>query len=123
MNSKITHTRHVLAVQDLAKSVAYYQNQLGFSTDWTDDGWHALSREKFTIMLGECREDVSAFETNNHSYFAYIEVTGIDVLYKELQTREIEITSGLVDKPYGQREFAIQTIDGHRIMFGETIHI
>jgi uncharacterized glyoxalase superfamily protein PhnB len=72
-------------------------------------------------MLGECPDDRSAFETKNHSYFAYIDTEDIDALFAEYADRNVEITSWLQDRPWGQREFAIRTIDGHRIMFGEAI--
>lgn len=119
---KITGTRYVLAVQNLEKSAAYYQEKLGFQTTWAGEGWHFLRREKFVVMLGECADDRSAFETRNHSYFAYIEVENIDALYKEIQEKEVEILASINDKPWGQREFSIRTIDGHRIMFGEEIN-
>ena len=115
----ITGTRYVLAVRDLKKSAEYYQHKLGFQSVWTDGNWHFLSREKFFVMLGECADDRSAFETNNHSYFAYIDVENIDALYKEFQSKEVDIPSSLEDKPWGQREFSVRTIDGHRIMFGQ----
>lgn len=121
IRSKITGTRYVLAVQDLAKSAAYYQQQLGFTSLWTDGGWHFLSREKFFVMLGECSDDRSAFETRNHSYFAYIDVENIDALYQEYQSKEVEIHNKIENKPWGQREFSVRTIDGHRIMFGEAL--
>ena len=35
--------------------------------------------------------------------------------------KDIEILSKPEDKPWGQREFGIRTIDGHRIMFGEAL--
>ncbi|MEM7102925.1 MAG: VOC family protein [Bacteroidota bacterium] len=123
MNNKqtpvITGTRYVLAVKDLEKSANYYKTQLGFETWWSGEGWHFLKRGNFRVMLGECPSDRSAFETKNHAYFAYIDVGNIDSLYTELQSKDIEILSELSDKPWGQREFAIRTIDGHRIMFGE----
>ncbi len=118
---QIIGSRYVLAVKDLTISANYYQYQLGFSTLWSGKGWHFLKREKFFVMLGECPDDRSAFETKNHSYFAYIEVDGIDTLYDEYKLKDIEIKSGLENMPWGQREFSIQTIDGHRIMFGEEI--
>ena len=119
--SKVIGTRYVLAVQDLAKSATYYQEQLGFKTWWSGEGWHFLRREKFMVMLGECPDDRSAFETRNHSYFAYVDVENIDELYQEYQAKEVEILAEVADKPWGQREFAIRTIDGHRIMFGEGV--
>jgi len=70
-------------------------------------------------MLGECPDDKPASEINNHSYFAYLEVDDIDELYKEYQSREVEVLSSIENKPWGQREFSIRTIDGHRITFGE----
>jgi len=118
---EITGTRYVLAVKDLAASVRYYTEQLGFSSLWSVDGWHSLGREKFIIMLGECTDDRSAFETRNHSYFAYIDVAGIDALHEEYRAKAVEIVYPLGSKPWGQREFGICTIDGHRIMFGEAI--
>lgn len=119
--SKIVGTRYVLAVKDLAKSAQYYEEVLGFRTWWSGEGWHFLQRDKFMVMLGECADDRSAFETRNHSYFAYIEVENIDALYLELLSKNVDIQSGVANKPWGQREFAIQTIDGHRITFGEAI--
>ena len=121
MDSKIIGTRYVLAVKDLKKSADYYKNSLGFETWWSDENWHFLQRETFVVMLGECKDDRSAFETNNHSYFAYIDVKNIDALFEEFQSKNVDIRTELNDKPWGQREFAITTIDGHRIMFGEAI--
>lgn len=119
--TKITGINYVLAVQDLSKSVDYYKNQLGFETTWEVDGWHALRREAFAVMLGSCPDDVSAFETNNHSYFAYVDVQNIDDLYAEYASKEVEVLQEVEDKPWAQREFGIRTIDGHRILFGQAI--
>jgi uncharacterized protein YndB with AHSA1/START domain/uncharacterized glyoxalase superfamily protein PhnB len=117
----ITGTRYVLAVKDLAASAQYYEQELGFTTHWKIGGWQQLYRETFVVMLGECPDDRSAFETANHSYFAYVDVQNIDALYHEYRQKNVEIHYPLEDKPWGQREFGIRTIDGHRIMFGEGI--
>jgi len=118
---EILGTRYVLAVKDLSISAAYYENQLGFETWWAGQGWHFLKRGSCKVMLGECPDDRSAFETRNHSYFAYIEVNNIDSLYREYKNRDIEFIAELADKPWGQREFGIRTVDGHRMMFGQEI--
>src|SRR4051812_6244668 len=89
---KILKTRYVLAVQDLAKSVDYYKTKLGFETIWDDGaGWHCLGRGGWEVMLGECRDDRSAFELENHSYFAYINVEGVDELHQEFQSKGVNI--------------------------------
>ena len=112
-------SRYVLAVKNLKKSADYYESQLGFKSLWSGEGWHFLGREKFVVMLGECAEEPTAFETGDHSYFAYIDVENIDSLLNEYSAKNVEVLSKIADKPWGQREFAIRTIDGHRIMFGE----
>lgn len=117
----IIGSRFVLAVQDLTKSATYYKDQLGFTSLWSDAGWHFLARDKFIVMLGECPDDRSAFETVNHSYFAYIDVENIDALYEEYRSKAVDILSEIENKPWGQREFSVRTVDGHRIMFGAGI--
>jgi hypothetical protein len=117
---KIIGTRYVLAVKDLIKSASYYQNKLGFKTLWSDQWWHFLQREKIIVMLGECANEKSAFETGDHSYFAYIDVENIDALYNEFKLKDLDL-GAIEDKPWGQREFSVRTIDGHRMMFGEQI--
>lgn len=121
-SAELTGTRYVLAVKDLGLSSAYYRDKLGFKTVWEDGGsWHFLYRGACAVMLGECPDDRSAFETANHSYFAYVEVEDIDNLYEEFKQKGVEIPTAPEDKPWGQREFSIRTIDGHRMMFGESL--
>ena len=121
MDQKLTGSRYVLAVKNLAQSADFYKNKLGFQTIWEDSGWHFLIRDEIKIMLGECPDDKSAFEINNHSYFAYVEVNKVDELYNEYQSKQVEVLSTIENKPWGQREFSIRTVDGHRITFGEEI--
>lgn len=80
-----------------------------------------MYRDNFVVMLGECADDRSAFETNNHSYFAYVDVQNIDDLYAEFSRKEVEVFGKPEDKPWGQREFGIRTVDGHRITFGQPV--
>jgi len=121
MKPTILETRYVLAVKNLQASGDFYIEKLGFTTDWAQDGWHQLRRQSIIVMLGECTDDASAFETRNHSYFAYIMANGIDSLFEEFAAKGVEIIMYPKDKPWGMREFGIRTIDGHRMMFGETI--
>ena len=121
MKSKMTGTRYVLAVKNLTESANFYKSKLGFKTLWEQDGWHFLIRDNVKIMIGECPNEKSASEIGDHSYFAYFEIENIDDLYNELISNTTKVLSDIEDKPWGQREFSIRTIDGHRITFGEEI--
>lgn len=118
--SHIEHIRCVLAVTDLAKSAGFYRDNLGFKVDFEVDGWAFLSRDRFSVMLGHCPDEVPAKQTGNHSWFAYANVDGVDALYLEYRQKGVNIIEPVEDKPWGMREFAIETPDGHRIKFGQS---
>jgi len=121
--SRVVNSRCVLAVGDLKASTQFYIDVLGFHRDFGDgsDGWSFLSRDKFSVMLGECSDEKPASEIGDHSYVAYLIVEGVDELHREVLARGAEVISTLESKPWGMKEFSVRTPDGHRIRFGEPI--
>ena len=117
----ILRTQHVLAVDDYPANVAYFTNQLGFTLNNEIGGWAFLSLDDFHVMLGDCQGEMLAEETHSHSWFAYVNCTGIDDYYNAMANRGAIIREKLMNKPWGMREFAIVTPDGHRIVFGERL--
>lgn len=121
MDRKVVHTHHVLAVKDLAVSAAYFKEKLGFELNFTAPGWEFLTFGDFKVMLGECSDALWAHETGDHSWFAHALIENVDEVYEELIGRGAEIISKIENKPWGIREFAVKTPDGHRIAFGQSI--
>ena len=120
--AQIINSRCVLAVRDLDVSTRYYVEVLGFSRDPINAaGWSFLTRDKFRVMLGECPDEKPASELGNHSYFAYWNIDSVDEFYREIVARGALVTSHPSNKPWGLREFALRTPDGHRITCGEVI--
>lgn len=118
--ARIIGSRCVLAVRDLQVSTEYFTRVLGFERDPIDaEGWSFLTRDNFKVMLGECPDEKPAAELGNHSYFAYLYVDGVDQFYEEVAARGAQILSAPANKPWGLREFALRTPDGHRITCGE----
>lgn len=119
---EITRTSYVIAVPDLQRSAAFYRDVLGFTVHAiSDPGWLFFRSGACTIMAGECRDAMPASELGDHSYFAYVEVTEIDKFHESVRLAGAQIRKPLRDEPWGMREFAIVTVDGHRIMFGAPI--
>ena len=118
---KLIKARSVLAVKNLQTSVAFYRDRLGFAVNAEYDGWCFLSRDGIQLMLGHCPDEVPASQTNDHSYFAYVEVQGIDELHSDFLARGLAPLSAPESKAWGMREFMVTTPDGHRIMFGQDI--
>jgi len=122
MQSILLESRTVLAVRDLRASTKFYLDVLGFQRDFgseSDELWAFLSRGNFKVMLGECPDERPASELGCHSYVAYIVVDGVDELHQEVAARGAAIISQPTSQPWGLREFAIRTPDGHRMTFGE----
>lgn len=121
--ARLAAVRCVLAVKDLRRSIAFYRDMLGFALEFEVAGWAFLSRDLFHVMLGECPDAMSATETGDHSYFAYVRVDDVDDLYRELSAKDVLQVQEISDRPWGMREFGVRTPDGHRIMFGQPIAV
>jgi uncharacterized glyoxalase superfamily protein PhnB len=119
--AELRKVQSVLAVRDLSKSMAFYRDKLGFNLDFEIEGWAWLSRDTFSLMLGQCPDEVPARETGNHSLFAYVFVDAVDDLYGEFKERGVDSIGEIADKPWGMREFVTTTNDGHRILFGQEL--
>ena len=120
--AQIIDSRCVLAVRDLEISTRYWMDVLGFQRDPIDaPGWSFLRRDRFRVMLGECPDERPAGELENHSWFAYWNVEGVDELYGEIVAKGALVSSAPTNKPWGLREFGVSTPDGHRIVCGEQI--
>jgi len=118
---KVSKTQHVLAVNDLDASDKFFIEKLGFTLRSRIGGWSFLNLDNFYLMVGHCAEEVPASDTNNHSYFAYVNCLGIDELYNQYKNNGVEFVQKIADKPWKMREFGIVTPEGHRIMFGQEI--
>lgn len=119
--AEIIASTFVLAVPDLNVSKRFYIEKLGFTQDFSVDGWAFLSRGACKLRIGDCPDAVPISQVQDHSWFAYLHVEDAAGLYRDYRERGVEIWHPLQDKPWGMREFAIVTPDGHRIVFGEPL--
>jgi predicted enzyme related to lactoylglutathione lyase len=112
----------VLAVPNLERSGAFYRDVLGFEVrEMGDPGWRMFVRDNCRIMAGECPDALPARELGDHSYFGYLVVDDADAYYQRALSRQAEIIKPLASEPWGMREFGLRTVDGHRIMVGQSL--
>ena len=112
----------VLAVPDLPRTVSYFENVLSFGLEWGDGtNWQALSRGGVRMMIGHCPDAMPPSETGDHSYFACLHDDDVDALHAEFVQRGAIIRQPPADRPWGMREMAVATPDGHRMMIGQKI--
>lgn len=116
----------VIEVDDVAKNVNFYSKVLGFKLVMAIPGkdgklMHAeMVQGKNTIMFGKINPVLnSKLPKNNEksSVFLYMPAQDIEGLYKALQESACKIVYPLENQFYGHRTFAIEDINGHRLMF------
>ena len=117
---KILLNHYVLAVHDLQKSSAFFE-QLGFKKVLEPEGWIFIQRDNCMIMLGKCSEALPPSKLGDHSYFGYLYVDDVDGFYEEVKTKGIKILSPIETKPWKMREFSVISPEGHRMMIGQWI--
>ena len=111
-------------VDDLDRAVAYYRDRLGFTVDFTYDDFYAgISRDGCAIHLKEAGKlaEERAHRKREEHLDAYIDVTGIQELYADLQRRGATVTRPLEERPWACLDFYIEDADGYILCFSERL--
>jgi uncharacterized glyoxalase superfamily protein PhnB len=59
---------------------------------------------------------VPASEIGDHSYVAYLDVDDVDAVHRRALDGGPEVLKPPTDEPWGRRELALRSPDGHRFM-------
>ena len=115
-------------VEDVRKTIAFYQGVLGFEVvttveDEVEIGFAIMRRDQIELMFQSRKslsENVPALTGSSigASQTLYIEVTGIDQLYEQLQDK-VEVVVEMHSTFYGTREFYFKDINGYILSFSE----
>ena len=115
---KLTNMAPLIQVSDMAKSIAFYEEYLGFKTLYSDAGFAHLRRDSVSIKLQLVPDHVGELT-------CYIDVEDIDAVYAELKDKLETLPPGRFRAPfnqdYGMREFHVIDLDHLLIFFGEEI--
>ena len=119
--SAILQNHYVLAVHDVRASAAFFVDALGFEVVNEPPGWIFVARDNCMIMLGECADAIHPGNLGDHGYFAYLRVDDADGYLAQVRAAGFQPIAGIQDKPWGMREFAMRTPEGHRLTIGQII--
>ena len=112
----------VLEVTDVARSIAFYRDTLGFSAAvWGEPAEFAImQRGTVSIALDGSERGRTA---NNQHWAAYIYVADVDALYEEFNKLGVSIAREIEDAHYGCRDFDIADPDGYILAFGQDLDV
>lgn len=100
-----------LPVLDVEKAQAYYHDVLGFEVAWTEPDKYmgAVHRDNIAIFFAKKPHP----SPTHHWIFA----EDVDATYLEMKTRNANIVADIENKPWNQRQFTIEDLNGHRFTF------
>jgi uncharacterized glyoxalase superfamily protein PhnB len=122
--ASITAAAPQFLVAKLDDSLTFYEQCLGFSRDFVyEDFYASVSRDHAVIHL-KCAPKLEAERAHRRAeehLDAYLVVTGVDDLHRELTGRGARITKPLERRPWGTREFYVEDPDGYILCFSEVV--
>ena len=120
--TRVTGIAPQFLVEDLERAIACYCDKLGFELDFKyQDFYASVSRDGFAIHL-KCapklprdRED----RRQNEHLDAYISVSGIRELFRELEACGARVIRPLEQRPWACMDFYVEDADGYVLCFSE----
>ncbi len=115
----------ILGFRDVRKAAEYYRDVLGFDVRNVLDGvgeegaiYEILDRVWIEIHLQIRRREIFVDKRESIESDVYFFVPDADALHTELVGRGVSILRPPQDEPYGLRDFTIEDLEGHRLVFG-----
>lgn len=105
-----------IPVSSIASAIGYYEQSLGFTTDWGDEelGLAGISRGNCRLFLAN--EQYRSGYGNVGPALIWLNVSSadeVDELYLAWKTSNASIVSAPESKPWGLREFTTRDLDGN----------
>ena len=120
--AQITGIAPQLLVDNLDRAIAYYRDSLGFELDFQYESFYAsVTRDGFAIHLKQAEKLVAdrAHRKQHEHLDAYIAVSNIRGLFRELQTRGADVIRPLKEEPWACLDFYVEDPDGYILCFSE----
>jgi catechol 2,3-dioxygenase-like lactoylglutathione lyase family enzyme/GNAT superfamily N-acetyltransferase len=116
---KFKHSAPILCSANVAKSIAYYTEILGFESSWTwEDPPSFGGVRKDGIELFFCLNGQGQPGT-----WLAISVSDVDEYYKSISAKGARVLHVPADREWGVREMLVRDPDNHIIRFGQSISI
>ena len=120
MKPHLTSFAPQFLVEDLERSIAYYQ-KLGFTFGEPWDGFYAIGQlDGLELHLKEAPKNSAErqWRRDNEHLDAAAGVDGIDAFYQQCVLNGVTIIRPLASTAWGTKDFYIEDPDGYIISFG-----
>jgi catechol 2,3-dioxygenase-like lactoylglutathione lyase family enzyme len=120
MKTRLTSFAPQFLVDDLERSIAYYQ-KIGFRFGEPWDGFYAIGHlDGLEVHLKEAPKNLTERQRHRESEHldAAAGVDGIEAFYDQCVANGVTIVKPLAATAWGTKDFYIEDPDGHIISFG-----
>ena len=111
-----SHAEPVLAVHDVAETIKYWQDVLGFTSQWTWGDPPTLGSVSWHTAYIQFFKDAEKAKQTAGSY-VWIRMNHVDRLYEHHKKLGAEIVDPLRLHEYGLSQYVVKDLNGHFIVF------
>jgi catechol 2,3-dioxygenase-like lactoylglutathione lyase family enzyme len=111
-----------LRTTELAASIAFYVEKLGFTLDFRYEDFYAGIRagdDLLHLKLTDEKDPSIDFVRDGDHFHLYFEVKDANAAAKKLAKKGVEFIRDVHDTAWGTREFVVRDDQGHTLYFGE----
>ena len=100
----------VLFVSDVAQTIAYYRDILGYDTNQDRDDWGSAQLGNATFFFRKSEGEI-------HPVWCFVSVEEVDDLCTELRAKGATILEAPADQPWGFRQFKLEDLNGYLLIY------
>jgi catechol 2,3-dioxygenase-like lactoylglutathione lyase family enzyme len=119
---RITNLSPQLRTADLAASIQFYTNKLGFTVEFQYEDFYAGIRageQVFHLKQVDEKDPSIDFVNDGDHFHLYLQTDDASGAAQVLQNNGVTLTREVHDTPWGTREFVVKDDQGHTLYFGE----
>jgi catechol 2,3-dioxygenase-like lactoylglutathione lyase family enzyme len=119
---KIAQVIPQLRTTDLAASIRFYTEQLGFTLDFRYEDFYAGIRagdQVVHLKLVDSADPSIDFVDAGEHFHLYLETDDATAAAARLRANGVRLVKPVHDTPWGTREFALKDDQGHTVYVGE----
>lgn len=127
----LTNIINEFVVENVGNSIKFYENNFGFSIDFTDGdpvNWAQLKKDNYLLMLVDydaAKEEINSLpeKTNSSNLikFEYSSLNEIKEIYNNLKKNNVEFFADYTEMDYGKAEFGVYDLDKNMILVAAPI--
>ena len=127
----LTNIINEFVVENVGNSIKFYENNFGFSIDFTDGdpvNWAQLKKDNYLLMLVDydtAKEEINSLpektKSSNLIKFEYSSLNEIKEIYNNLKKNNVEFFADYAEMDYGKAEFGVYDLDKNMILVAAPI--